>query len=142
MKTWNDITNECPFSIGEENKEYEQYFIGKSYLHPLSTEQISIANVTFEPRCRNNWHIHHGGGQILLCTAGQGYYQEWGKAVIKLHRGDIVNIPAETKHWHGATADDWFSHIAISVPSENGSCEWLEEVTDDDYKMTIQQSMK
>ena len=77
---------------------------------------------------RNHWHIHHGGGQILLCTAGNGYYQEWGKDIVELHAGDVVNIPAEVKHWHGATKNSWFSHIAISVPCENGYCEWLEEV--------------
>ena len=94
----------------------------------MSSEQVSIANVTFEPDCRNHWHIHHGGGQILLCTAGNGYYQEWGKDIVELHAGDVVNIPAEVKHWHGATKNSWFSHIAISVPCENGYCEWLEEV--------------
>lgn len=78
--------------------------------------------------CSNHWHIHHGGGQILLCTAGNGYYQEWGKDIVELHAGDVVNIPAEVKHWHGATKNSWFSHIAISVPCENGYCEWLEEV--------------
>ena len=128
MNTLEEITKSCPFPIGHENIEYEQYFAGKSYLYPLSSEQVSIANVTFEPDCRNHWHIHHGGGQILLCTAGNGYYQEWGKDIVELHAGDVVNIPAEVKHWHGATKNSWFSHIAISVPCENGYCEWLEEV--------------
>ena len=99
------------------------------------SQPIPIANVTFEPGCRNNWHIHHGGGQILLCTAGRGYYQEWGKDPQELHPGDVVNIPPEVKHWHGATPDSWFSHNAISVPEESGSCEWLESVTDDYKKL-------
>lgn len=131
METLKEFQKSCPFPIGEENCEYAPYFIGKSYLHSLSSEQINIANVTFEPNCRNNWHIHHGGGQILLCTAGHGYYQEYGKEAIELHAGDIVNIPPDVKHWHGAAADSWFSHIAISVPNDNGYCEWLEEVTFD-----------
>jgi quercetin dioxygenase-like cupin family protein len=90
-------------------------------------------NVTFEPRCRNNWHIHHNGGQILLVTAGRGYYQAWGEPARELHVGDVVNIPAETKHWHGAAKDSWFTHIAVEVPSENGSTEWLEPVDDNVY---------
>lgn len=100
----------------------------------MSKDQVGIANVTFEPACRNNWHIHHKGGQILIVTQGVGYYQEWGKPAQKLKVGDVVNIPAEVKHWHGATADSWFSHLAIEVPSEGGSTEWLEEVSDTDYK--------
>ena len=90
-------------------------------------------NVTFEPKCRNNWHIHHGGGQILLVTQGRGWYQAWGEEPRELHPGDVVNIPAETKHWHGAAKDSWFTHIAVEVPSENGSAEWLEPVTDEEY---------
>ena len=123
--------NSMIFPIGEPNDAFAQYFVGQSYLAPLSTNQIGIYNVTFEPKCRNNWHIHHadnGGGQILICVAGQGYYQEWGKPIQKLNAGDIVNIPANVKHWHGATNDSWFSHLSIEVPGENTSNEWLEPV--------------
>ena len=124
------------FPIGSPNDGFAQYFIGQSYLAPLSTEQVGIFNVTFEPGCRNNWHIHHadkGGGQILVCVAGEGYYQEWGKKAQKLCPGDVVNIPAGVKHWHGAAPDSWFSHLAIEVPGENGSNEWLEAVDDTQY---------
>lgn len=124
------------FPIGNTNDAYSQYFIGQSYLAPLSTSQVGIFNVTFEPKCRNNWHIHHadnGGGQILICVAGEGYYQEWGKPVQKLSAGDVVNIPANVKHWHGAQADSWFSHLAVEVDGENTSNEWCEPVTDDEY---------
>lgn len=121
------------FPIGEKNDAYAKYFIGQSYLKMLTTEGVGVANVTFEPNCRNNWHIHHKGGQILLCTAGQGYYQEWGKEPQKLNPGDVVNIPPEVKHWHGAAPNSWFSHIAIEVPVQEASNEWLEPVTDDEY---------
>lgn len=124
------------FPIGAPNDVFQQYFIGQSYLASLSTEQVGIFNVTFEPRCRNNWHIHKadkGGGQILVCVAGRGYYQEWGREAIELHPGDVVNIPTGVKHWHGAASDSWFSHLAIEVSGENGSNEWLEAVDDDSY---------
>lgn len=127
---------EMVFPIGAPNDGFAQYFIGQSYLAPLSTEQVGIFNVTFEPGCRNNWHIHHadkGGGQILVCVAGKGYYQEWGKEAVELYPGDVVNIPVGVKHWHGATQDSWFSHLAIEVPGENGSNEWLEAVDDEIY---------
>ena len=123
------------FPRGEANP-FGQYFIGQSYLCPLSTEQVKIFHVTFEPKCRNNWHVHRarqGGGQILLVTAGKGWYQEWGKAPRALQAGDVVNIPANVKHWHGAAADSWFSHIAVEVPAENGSTEWCEPVSDSEY---------
>ncbi|WP_371876590.1 cupin domain-containing protein [Clostridium zeae] len=119
--------------MGDENKMFEKYFIGKSYLNMLTMERIGIGNVTFEPGCRNNWHIHHKGGQVLLCTAGRGYYQEWGKEPQELHAGDVVNIPPEVKHWHGAAPDSWFAHLAIEVPSEGSSNEWLEHVSDEEY---------
>ena len=99
----------------------------------LTTEGVGIGNVTFEPGCRNNWHVHHKGGQILLCTGGRGYYQEWGKEPQELHAGDVVNIPPEVKHWHGAAKDSWFQHLAVEVPAEGGSNEWLEEVSDEEY---------
>lgn len=126
------------FGIGEPNTAYAKYFIGNSYLKPLTDpkETVFMANVTFEPKCRNNWHIHKadkGGGQILLCTSGKGWYQEWGKPAQELHEGDVVTIPAGVKHWHGAAKDSWFSHIAVEVPGENTSNEWLEPVEDKQY---------
>lgn len=124
------------FPVGNPNDGFAQYFIGQSYLAPLSTEQVGIFNVTFEPGCRNNWHIHKvdkGGGQILVCINGRGYYQEWGKEAQELNPGDVVNIPAGVKHWHGAAPDSWFSHLAIEVPGENTSNEWLEAVDDEAY---------
>lgn len=122
------------FPMGEKNEAFAQYFVGQSYLNMLSTERVTIGNVTFEPGCRNNWHIHHKGGQILLCTAGRGYYQEWGKEAQELHPGDVVNIPQEVKHWHGAAKDSWFAHLAVEVPAEGASNEWLEVVNEEDYK--------
>ena len=124
------------FPIGNPNDGFAQYFSGRSFLAPVSKEQVGIFNVTFEPGCRNNWHIHHaknGGGQILICVAGRGYYQEWGKAAVEMLPGDVVNIPVGVKHWHGATPDSWFSHLAVEVPGEETSNEWLEEVNDTDY---------
>ncbi|WP_413854106.1 carboxymuconolactone decarboxylase family protein [Candidatus Ruminimicrobium bovinum] len=120
------------FAIGEPNP-FSKYFIGQSYLNILTKEQVFTANVTFEPACRNNWHIHHKGGQILLCTGGRGWYQQWGKPAQELKKGDVVNIAPETKHWHGAAKDSWFSHVAIEVPSDGGSTEWCEEVSDEEY---------
>lgn len=125
------------FPIGEKNDAFAQYFIGQSYLAPLADLGMSISNVTFEPGCRNNWHIHHassGGGQILLATAGSGWYQAEGQEPISLVPGTVVQVPAGTKHWHGAKADSWFTHIAIAVPGEDTSNEWLEPVTDDEYR--------
>ena len=124
------------FPIGEPNNAYAKYFVGQSYLAQVSTNQVGIFNVTFEPGCRNNWHIHHadkGGGQILVCVAGRGYYQEEGKEAVEMKPGDCINIPAGVKHWHGAAPDSWFSHLAIEVPGENCSNEWLEAVCDDEY---------
>lgn len=124
------------FPIGEENTAYAKYFIGKSYLAPLSTSQVKMFNVTFEPKCRNNWHIHHaktGGGQMLIVVGGEGWYQECGKEPQKLKVGDVVNIPANVKHWHGAATDSWFSHIAVEVDGTETSNEWLEAVTDEVY---------
>ena len=121
------------FARGEKNTAYAKYFTGQSYLNRLTSQGGPIANVTFEPGCRNNWHIHHKGGQILLVTNGRGYYQEWGKPAQELHPGDVVNIPPEVKHWHGAARDSWFTHLAIEIPAEGSSNEWLEEVSDDIY---------
>lgn len=128
------------FGIGSPNDAFAQYFIGKSYLNPLTKpgeSTIFMANVTFEPECRNNWHIHHaksGGGQILICTAGEGWYQEEGKAAVSLTPGTVITIPAGVKHWHGAKKDSWFSHIAVEVPGEETSNEWLEAVDDAQYR--------
>lgn len=130
----NDLSKGTIFAIGEPLPEmFSKFFVGQAYLNMLTTEGVAIGNVTFEPRCRNNWHIHHKGGQILLVTGGRGYYQAWGEAARELLPGDVVNIPAEVKHWHGAASDSWFSHLAIEVPAEGASNEWLEEVTDDIY---------
>ena len=120
------------FGLGQPNDAYAAYFTGQSYLNPLTTQGITVCNVTFEPRCRNNWHIHHGGGQILLCTDGEGWYQQWGQPARSLHPGDVVYIPPEVKHWHGA-AEDWFSHAAIEIPAPDASNEWLEPVSDEEY---------
>ena len=128
--------NSMIFPIGNPNDGFAKYFIGQSYLAPVSTSQVGIFNVTFEPRCRNNWHIHEaeeGGGQILICVAGRGYYQEWGKEPVELHPGDVVNIAPGVKHWHGAAPDSWFSHLAVEVPGKNGHSTWCEPVTDEEY---------
>lgn len=125
------------FPIGEPNDGFAQYFSGKSYLAPISNDQVKVFNVTFEPGCRNNWHIHHakrGGEQILICVAGTGYYQEEGKDAIELNPGDCVNIPAGIKHWHGAAPDEWFSHLAIEVPGDETFNEWCEPVQSDIYE--------
>ena len=125
------------FGLGQPNDAYAAYFIGQSYLNPLTTQGVTVCNVTFEPRCRNNWHIHHGGGQILLCTDGEGWYQQWEQPARSLHPGDVVYIPPDIKHWHGA-AEDWFSHVAIEIPAPDTSNEWLEPVSDEEYNMLTQ----
>lgn len=131
------MENPSAFPMGEPNDGFAQYFVGQSYLASvLDTPEFSIHNVTFEPGCRNNWHIHHadkGGGQLLLCTAGEGWYQEEGKAAVSLHEGSVVMIPANVKHWHGAKKDSWFSHIAVEVPGENCENEWCEPVSHEEY---------
>ncbi len=126
------------FGLGEPNTAFAQYFIGQSYLNPLTSKDdyLPIFNVTFEPGCRNNWHIHHastGGGQVLICVDGEGWYQEEGKPAQPLKPGDIVKIPANVKHWHGAKADSWFSHLAFECPGEDCSNEWCEPVDNDAY---------
>lgn len=124
------------FPIGNKNDAYAKYFVGQSYLAPLALEPIPTFNVTFEPGCRNNWHIHHasqGGGQLLICIWGRGYYQEWGKPARELKVGDIVVIPPGVKHWHGAAKDSWFQHIAQEIPGKESSNEWLEPVSEEDY---------
>jgi quercetin dioxygenase-like cupin family protein len=127
------------FGTGVPNEMYAQYFTGDSFLNPLTEpgqSPVFLANVTFEPGCRNHWHIHHaksGGGQMLICTAGEGWYQEEGKGAVSLQEGSVVYIPAEVKHWHGAKADSWFSHIALSIPGEDSRNEWCEPVSDEEY---------
>ena len=134
-----EFEKENVFGLGEPNVNFAKYFIGNSYLKPLTNlndTSLVLANVTFEPSCRNNWHIHKstsGGGQILICTAGYGWYQEYGKEAIELKPGMVITIPANVKHWHGAKKDSWFSHIAVEVPGENTSTEWCEPVTDEEY---------
>ena len=146
VEVWNDSSEapdarqqferELMFPIGEPNTAYAKYFIGNSYLAPISTEQVQFFNVTFEPRCRNNWHIHHaskGGGQMLVGVGGRGWYQEEGKPAVEILPGTVIHIPANVKHWHGAAADGWFSHLAFEIPGENTSNEWCEPVTDEEY---------
>lgn len=127
---------EMIFPIGEPNTAYAPYFTGNSYLARISTGQIPFSNVTFEPRCRNNWHIHRatkGGGQMLVGVAGRGWYQEEGEPAREILPGTVIHIPAGVKHWHGAAADSWFAHLAVEIPGENASTEWLEPVTDQAY---------
>lgn len=127
------------FGTGNPNDAFAKYFVGNSFLNPLTNPKdtaVFLANVTFEPGCRNNWHIHHaksGGRQLLICTAGEGWYQEEGKDAIELKEGSVITIPPEVKHWHGAKKDSWFSHIAVEVPGEETSNEWCEEVSDEEY---------
>lgn len=128
--------NSMLFPIGQPNDAYAKYFVGQSYLAPVSGKEFPISNVTFEPACRNNWHIHHassGGGQVLICVGGRGYYQEWGKDAVKMTPGTIITIPEGVKHWHGAASDSWFSHLAFEIPGTDASNEWLEPVSDEDY---------
>lgn len=134
MKKEMDLEPGAVFEMGGENTAYAQYFTGECYLNMLTTERVSIGNVTFAPGTINNWHIHHKGGQILLVTAGRGYYQQWGQAPQELLPGDVVNIPPEVKHWHGAAPDSWFAHLAVEVPAEGGSSEWLEPVDQEEYQ--------
>lgn len=127
------------FGLGQPNDAYAQYFIGQSYLNVLSKpgDPLAISNVTFEPGCRNNWHIHHtasGGGQVLICVDGEGWYQEAGKPAQSLKPGDVVEIPANVKHWHGAKQNSWFSHLAFEIPGTKTTNEWLEPVDDEIYK--------
>ncbi len=141
MKTLNKTEFEQMniFGTGAENTGFAQYFSGESFLNPLTDpkETVFLANVTFEPGCRNNWHIHHsksGGGQLLICTAGEGWYQEEGKEAVSLVPGTVITIPPEVKHWHGAKKDSWFSHIAVEVPGDACTNEWLEPVSDEEYE--------
>lgn len=121
------------FEIGEKNEAFAKYFTGQSYLKMLTTQGVGVGNVTFEPGCRNWWHIHHKGGQILLCTGGRGYYQAEGEAPVEMVPGTVISIPPEVLHFHGAAPDSWFSHLAIEVPAEGASNEWVRPVTDEEY---------
>lgn len=135
--------NKIFFPIGEPNDGYAKYFIGQSYIAPISTKQVPIFNVTFEPGCRNNWHIHHaksGGGQMLICVGGRGFYQEWGKEPVEMTPGSVVNIPTDVKHWHGAAPDSWFAHLAIEIPGEDNSNEWCEAVSDEAYQEVVSEN--
>ena len=138
QEDWGNDKPNVTFGLGEANTAYAKYFIGNSYLNPLTDpkETVFLANVTFEPGCRNNWHIHHaksGGGQLLVCVDGEGWYQEEGKEAVSLKPGMVITIPANVKHWHGAKKDSWFSHIAVEVPGVETSNEWCESVTDEEY---------
>ena len=146
VEVWKDATDatdarelferEMIFPIGEPNTAYAAYFTGNSYLAPVSTEQVKFVNVTFEPRCRNNWHIHHaenGGGQMLVGVAGRGWYQEEGKPAVEILPGTVIHIPANVKHWHGAADDGWFAHLAFELDGTGTSTEWCEPVTDEEY---------
>lgn len=137
--TKEEFDKENIFGLGKPNIDYSEYFIGNSYLNPLTNPKdcnLFLANVTFEPSCRNNWHIHNatsGGGQILICTAGSGWYRQENEEAISLEPGIVITIPVNVKHWHGAKKNSWFSHIAIEVPGEDTSTTWCEEVTDEEY---------
>lgn len=140
LEVYADDDGKCGgmFGLGEPNTAYAKYFVGNSYLKPLTDPKktVFMANVTFEPKCRNNRHIHHataGGGQILLCVDGRGWYQEENKPAVELHPGDVITIPANVKHWHGAAKNSWFSHIAVECPGENTKTEWCEAVSDEEY---------
>ena len=134
--TREEFAEKIIFPMGGENVAFAQFFKGQSYLNMLTTQGVPIGNVTFEPGCRNNWHIHRaakGGGQILLCTGGRGWYQEEGKPARELRTGDVVHIPANVKHWHGAAKDSWFAHLAVEIPGEGAGNEWCEPVDDEAY---------
>ena len=133
-----NISNSVIFSRGQPLPEqFSRFFIGQAYLNMLipssSPLGCTIGNVTFEPGCRNNWH-KHPSGQILLVTSGRGWYQEEGKPARELHAGDVVEIPCDIKHWHGAAKDSWFVHLAIEANAKAGPAEWMEPVTDEEYK--------
>lgn len=145
-EVWKDVTTaddakekfeqEMIFPIGNPNTGFAKYFVGNSYLATISTDQVKVFNVTFEPGCRNNWHIHKamkGGGQMLIGVAGRGWYQEDGKPAVEILPGTVIHIPANVKHWHGAAADSWFAHLAFEIDGDNTANEWLEPVADEEY---------
>ena len=131
-----EFQKEMIFPIGKPNTVYAKYFIGKSYIARISDSQISFSNVTFEPGCRNNWHVHkakRGGGQMLVGVAGRGWYQEEGKPAREILPGTVIHIPANVKHWHGAACDSWFAHLAFEIPGEECSNEWFLPISDEEY---------
>ena len=135
-KAYDELSNSASgpttkWSVGSPNSAYAQYFMGQSYLQPYFG---GVANVTFEPRCRNNWHVHHGTVQVLICVSGKGWYQEWNKPAVPLTSGTVIAIPEGVKHWHGAAADSWMQHLAIHTQEQPGATnEWLEPVSDTQY---------
>ncbi|PAR54070.1 cupin [Vibrio metoecus] len=135
LSSQQELYSVSPFPLGEINQAYANYFTGISYLSLLNQTDLPIFNVTFEPGCRNFGHTHHQGGQVLLVTAGRGWYQEEGSPAQELHPGDIVYIAPGTKHWHGAARDSWFSHIAVAIPAQGASNEWLESVSEQEYQL-------
>ena len=133
-------TFNLPWPQGKSNDVYAQYFTGQSYLQPYFG---GVANVTFEPRCRNNWHVHHGAVQVLICVSGKGWYQEWNKPAVALTSGTVIAIPEGVKHWHGAAADSWMQHLAIHTQEQPGATnEWLEPVSETQYNNLITLSKK
>ena len=138
IATKEELEQLSPFPVGVPNKALAPYFIGDSFIASLEEDLIHTSNVVFAPGCRNNWHIHHaekGGGQLLICICGRGWYQEWGKEPRELFPGDVVSIPPNTKHWHGAAKNSWFQHIAQGIPGEAVRTEWLEPVLDEYEKL-------
>lgn len=134
VQTKDEFQMSTSYPIGSPNDGYAKYFIGQSYLAPMDAENGGPINVTFEPRCRNNWHIHHKSVQVLICVSGRGWYQEWGKEAVEMTSGTVIAIPTEVKHWHGAAKDSWFQHLSYMTRVEEGaSNEWLEPVGDDVY---------
>ena len=134
IQTKEEFQASTPYPIGEPNTGYAKYFIGLSYLAPMEADKGGVVNVTFEPRCRNNWHIHHKSVQVLICVTGHGWYQEWGKEAVEMKPGTVIAIPEGVKHWHGAAKDSWMQHLTYNTRVEDGSSnEWLEPVADDIY---------
>ena len=134
QQTREEFEASTDYPIGNPNDAYAKYFIGQSYTAPMDAEHGGPVNVTFEPACRNNWHVHHDAVQVLICVAGRGWYQEWGKEPVEMIPGTIIAIPKETKHWHGAARDSWFQHLTYHTQvGEKASNEWLEPVTDKEY---------
>jgi len=133
-QTREEFEKSTDYPIGDPNDAYAKYFIGQSYTAKMDAENGGPTNVTFEPRCRNNWHVHHDAVQVLICVAGRGWYQEWGKEAVEMTPGMVIAIPKETKHWHGAAKDSWFQHLTYHANvGKNASNEWLEPVTDEVY---------
>ena len=134
IQTKEEFQASTPYPIGEPNTGYAKYFIGLNYLAPMEADKGGVVNLTFEPRCHNNWHIHHKAVQVLICVAGRGWYQEWGKEAVEMKPGTVIAIPEGVKHWHGAARDGWMQHLTYNTHVEDSSSnEWLEPVGDDVY---------